>query len=96
MRHIFAPGPVSGLARGVAEAAGPAVLIASAGGVKRGAASPVGAAPRAVPVAAIAAAAEEEDVAAIGAGADHESERVHRSSRTLRKGMDTREEMCEL
>jgi hypothetical protein len=56
----------------------------------------MGAAPRAVPIAAIAAAAEEEDVTAVGVGADHEPERVHRSSRALRKGMDTREEMCEL
>src|SRR5581483_3072977 len=37
-----------------------------------------------------------EDLAAVAAGADHESERVHRSSRTIREGMDTRGEMCEL
>jgi hypothetical protein len=80
----------------VAEAAEPAELIAAAGGVERRAAGPVGAAPRAVPIAAIAAAAEEEDVVALGAGADHESERVHRSSRARRTGMDTREEMCKL
>ena len=96
MRHILTPGPIPGLPRGVAAAAGPAVLIAAAGGVERGPAGPVGAAPRAVPIAAIAAAAEEEDVAAVGAGADHESERVHRSSRARREGMDMREEMCEL
>ncbi len=96
MRHILVPPPVPGLASGVAEAAAPAVLIAPAGGVEGGAAGPVGTAPRAVPIAAIAAAAEKEDLAAVDAGADHEPERVHRSSRTLREGMDTREEMCEL
>jgi hypothetical protein len=80
----------------VAETAAPAPLIAPAGGVQGGAAGPVGTAPRAVAIAAIAAAAEEEDLTAVATGADHESERVHRSSRTLREGMDTREEMCEL
>jgi hypothetical protein len=95
MRHILVPSPVPGLPCGVTEAAGPTVLIAAAGGVKRGPAGPIGAAPRAVPMAAIAAAAEEKDVPAVGAGADHEPERVHRSSRTLHEGMDTREEMCE-
>jgi hypothetical protein len=96
MRHILVPTPIPGLASGVAETAAPAALIAPAGGVEGGAAGPVGTAPRAVAIAAIAAAAEEEDLTAVATGADHESERVHRSSRTLREGMDTREEMCEL
>lgn len=96
MRHILAPGAVPGLAGGVAEAAGPAVLIAAAGGVERGAAGPMGAAPRAVPIAPIAVAAEKEDLVTVAAGADHVPERVHRSSRARREGMDTREEICEL
>ncbi len=96
MRHVFAPRPIPGLAGGVVEAAAPAVLIALAGGVDGGAPRPLGTAPRAVAIAAIAPAAEEKDLAAVGAGADHEPERVHRPSRTLREGMDTRGEMCEL
>lgn len=96
MRHILVPPSIPGLARGVAEPAAPAVLIAPAGGVEGGAPGPVGTAPRTVAIAAIAVAAEKEDLAAVGASADHEPERVHRSSRTLRKGMDTREEICEL
>jgi hypothetical protein len=96
MRHLLGPPPIPGLACGVVEPAAPAVLVAPAGGVEGGAAGPVGTTPRTVAIAAIAAAAEKEDLAAVDAGADHEPERVHRSSRTLRKGMDTREEMCEL
>jgi hypothetical protein len=95
MRHILAPPPIPGLASSVAETAAPAPLIAPAGGVEGGAAAPVGTAPRAVAIATIAAAAEKEDLAAVDVGADHEPERVHRSSRTPCKGMDTREEMCE-
>lgn len=95
MRHIFVPTPIPGLASGVVKPAAPAPLIAPAGGVEGGAAGPVGTAPRAVAIAAVAAAAEKEDLAAVDAGADHEPERVHRSLRAPRKGMDTREEMCE-
>ena len=96
MRHILVPAPIPGLPRSVVQATAPASLIAPAGGVEGGAAGPVGTASRAVAIAAIAAAAEEEDLAAVGAGTGHEPERVHRSSRTLREDMDTREEMCEL
>ena len=96
MRHVLLPAAIPRLACGVVQAAAPAALIAPAGGVERGPSGPVGTAARAVAIATIAVTAEKEDLAAVAAGADHEPERVHRSSRTLREGMDTREEMCEL
>ena len=38
----------------------------------------------------VAIAAIAEDLAAVGAGTDDEPEAVHRTSRALREGMDTR------
>jgi hypothetical protein len=94
MRHILVPGPVSGLPRGVVEAAGPAVLIAAAGGSERGLPGVAGTGAGAVAIAAIAVPAEEEDLATGRAPADDESEGIHASSRAIHEGLDTREDLC--
>jgi hypothetical protein len=91
--HILVPTPIPGLASGVVEAAAPAALIAPAGGVKSGAAGPVGTIPRAVAIAAIAAAAEKEDVTAVHSSADHEPKRVHAPPRAGRGGGQSRPDM---
>ena len=96
MRHILAPGAIPALTGGVVDPAPPALLVASAGRVEGGPPGPVGAVARAVAVAAIADAAEGKQSPTVGPGADHHAERVHRSSRARREGVDTREDLCEL
>jgi len=100
MRHILAEagaGPVPGLARRVAEAAGPTVLIQPAGGPQRGATGVGRAHPGAVAIPPVAEPAEEEDLPAVGAGTNDKPERVlHASPRAAREGMDNREDLCTL
>ena len=90
MRHFLAAGPIAALPSGVLQAAAPAVLIAAPGGAPRRAPRLLGTAPGAVAIAAITVAAEEEDLAALGASADHEPERIHASLRTGRRGGQSR------
>jgi hypothetical protein len=96
MRHFFAPTPIASLPGGVVDRAAPALLIAAAGGVESRAPRVLGTGTRAVAIAPIAAAAEKEHLLAGGAGAAHEPERVHGSLRATRKGVDTREDLCDL
>jgi hypothetical protein len=79
-------GSDTGLGGGVVEAAAPAVLIAPAGHVEGRAARPLATGPRAVAVAAITSAPEEDDLAALRACADDEPERVHAPPRARRGG----------
>jgi hypothetical protein len=77
MRHIFAVGvaeTVGGLTSGVAEPTLPALLIAIAGGPQGRPARALRTGPRAVPLPAVTRAAEEEQSAAVPAGADDEAE----------------------
>jgi hypothetical protein len=96
MRHFLVPRPVPGLAGRVAEPAAPAVLIASASVVEGRAPGARRTRPGAVAITSIADPAEIEHLPAVGAGADHQAERIHPSSRGLREGVDTREDVCEL
>lgn len=100
MRHFFTlalPGAIAGLPSGVAEAAGPTVLIQPAGGPQRGATGVGRAHPGAVAIPPVAEPAEEEDLPAVGAGANDKPERVlHASPRAAREGMDNREDLCDL
>jgi len=77
MRHFLTGGPaatVAGLPGGVIPASASAVLVAAAGGPHGGVSCPMGARPRAVAITAITPAAQEEDVATVGACADDETE----------------------
>jgi hypothetical protein len=89
MRHFLAGGPavaVAGLPSGVLPAPRPALLVAAAGGAQGGVPRPLGAGPRAVPIAAITPAAQEEDLPTVCALADDEAERVHAPPRAGRGG----------
>ena len=96
MRHILAPGPIPGLPGRVVDPPPPTPLIPPAGGVEGRAPRALGAGARAIAIAPIADAAEEEHLLTVGAGAAHEPERVHGALRATRKGVDTREDVCEL
>ena len=90
MRHYLALVPIATLAGGMVQAAPPAVLVAAPGGPERGAAGVLGTAPGAVAIAAVTAAAKEEDLAAFGPYADDEPERIHAPLRTGRGGGQAR------
>jgi hypothetical protein len=77
MRHVPPAGAVVARSVGVVEAAEASLLVAAAGLALLAAAGDRGALARAVPMAAVAAAAEEEDLPAVGAVADDEAQRVH-------------------
>jgi hypothetical protein len=96
MRHFFAPSPIVGLAGRMVDPPPPAPLIPPAGGLEGRAPRAMGAGPRAVAIAPITHAAEEEELVTVRAGAEHQTERVHGSLRATRKGVDTREDLCEL
>ena len=90
MRHYLAAGPIVALAGGMMQAAAPAVLVAAPGGPERGAARVLGTASGAVAIAAVTAAAEEEDLATRGPHADDEPERIHAPLWTGRRGGQAR------
>jgi hypothetical protein len=71
MRHVLAPSAIPSLAGGVVEAALPAPLIPPARGVEGLVPRPMGAGARAVAIAPIADAAQEEHLPTVAAGADH-------------------------
>ena len=94
MRHFFVLSPIVGLAGRVVDPSPPAPLIPPAGSLEGRASRAMGAGARAVAIASIADAAEEEHLLTVGASADHKPERVHGALRATRKGMDTREDLC--
>jgi hypothetical protein len=96
MRHLLTLGPIPCLPSGVVDPALPTPLIPPAGGVEGRAPCALGAGPGAVPIPAIAHAAEKEHLLTVGTGAAHEPERVHGPLRATRKGVDTREDLCDL
>ena len=96
MRHVVMPGPVVRLPGGVPEPPRPRRLVAPAGSLEGRAPRVLGAQPGAVPIPSIAGAAEKEHPLTVEAGAAHAPERVHGPWRATRKGVDTREEVCEL
>jgi hypothetical protein len=80
MRHFLARAPtaaIAGLPGGVVAAAASALLIAPARGPQRGVPRLTGTGPRAVAIAPVTPAAQEEDLTAVCAVADDEPERVH-------------------
>ena len=91
LRHVFASCLIPGLAGRVVDSTLPGPLIPPSGGVKGGPPGASRAGPGAVPIPAVAVPAEKEHVPTVGAGADHEAERIQHTSRVLREGMDTRE-----
>ena len=96
MRHFFVLSPIVGLASRVVDPPPPAPLIPPTGRLEGRASRAMGAGPRAVAIAPIADAAEEEQPVTVRAGAEHQTERVHGALRATRKGVDTREDLCEL
>ena len=92
MRHFLA---VRALAIGVAERAQTALLIAPAGGAQRGAPRLGSAVHAAVTVTAIAATAEEEDLATLGPTTGDEAQRVHVGFAALEK-LDAVARPCDL
>ena len=70
MRHFFAARTVLGLAGGVVEATGPALLIATAGPLARGAPGVLGTGARTVPLPAVAPPAQIDERATVRSGAD--------------------------
>jgi hypothetical protein len=90
------PAPIPRLPTGVVDAAPPTPLIPLAGRVEGRAPGALGAGRGAVPIPAIAHAAEEEHLLTVAAGTAHEPERVHGSLRATRKGVDMCAEVCEL
>ena len=77
MRHDFALGAASaipGLAGGVAKATRAAALILAAGRAQRGAAGMAGTGPRTVALAAVADAAQEEELLTRRSGTDDQPE----------------------
>ena len=93
MRHFLAPDAIARLTGRVTEAPTAAVLIAAAGRLPRGVTGAVRARPRAIAIASIAAATQEEDLPAVRAGADHEPERVHAPPRPAHGGGQSRAAM---
>ena len=96
MRHFLAPAPILRLPGGVVDPAAPALLVAPTSRVEGRASRVLGTGARAVAVAAIAAPAQGKLPSTGRPGADHQAERVHRSSRARREELDIREEVCEL
>jgi hypothetical protein len=70
MRHFLVAGPVARLAGGMAQPAGPALLIALARPAQRDPPRVAGAGVRAVPLAAIAPSAQEEQLVALQPAAE--------------------------
>jgi hypothetical protein len=89
MRHFFAAGPVPGLAGGVVEPAGAALLIQAAGAPQGDLPCVDGARARAVALAAITEAAQEEELLAVRAEADDQPQRIHALPRSGRGGWTT-------
>jgi hypothetical protein len=80
MRHVLArrpPAAIAGLPGRVVDAPAAALLVALARGPPGGVSRRAGTRPRAVPIAPITSAAQEEDLPAVCAVADDEPERVH-------------------
>jgi hypothetical protein len=98
MRHVLAPGlarPVAGLAGGVTKPAAAAVLIPAAGVLQGPPAGGGGAGARAVPLPAVAASAQVEELATVRSGAEAQSQRIHALPRSGRGGLDNPETVCE-
>jgi hypothetical protein len=81
MRHVLAAVAVVLRAGGVAEATGASPLVAPPCLALLAATDRQPAGARAVPLAAITAAADEEDLPALGAVTDDEAQRIHGSGR---------------
>lgn len=81
MRHVLAAVAIRLRSRGVVQASIATALVSMPSLTLLAPASRRRALARAVPLAAIAAAADEEDLPAIGAVADDEAQRVHGSGR---------------
>jgi hypothetical protein len=77
MRHELAPVAVDLRASRVVEPAGAALLVAPPRLALLASPGRLGAGPRAVALAPVAAAADEEDLPAVGPEADDEAQRVH-------------------
>lgn len=82
MRHFLLARSIACLARGVVQAAPTAVLIASAGGAQRRPPCLLRTRRCAIPIAAIAVPAEEEDAAAVDARANDKPKRVQAPPRS--------------
>ena len=89
MRHFLAARAVPGLAGGVVEPAGAALLIASAGVVKRGATGVRRTGPRAVPLTAVTPPAQIEERATVRSGTEDQPQRIHTLPRSGRGGWTT-------
>jgi hypothetical protein len=94
MRHVLAAVAVGLRPGGVAEATVAALLMMSPRLALLAASSRHPAGTRAVPLAAIAAAADEEDLPALGAMAHDEAQRIHGSGRD-RQELDADLEPCD-
>jgi hypothetical protein len=94
MRHVLPPVPVVGRAGGVVEATDPAPLMLPPGLPLLLPARGRGARPRAVPLAPVAAPADEEDLPAVRPVADDEAQRVHGSGRD-RQELDAIPDPCD-
>jgi hypothetical protein len=86
MRHFFPVSAVPGLAGGVVEPAGTAVLIEPAGPLQRDPTRMTRAGARAVAMSAVADPAQEEQLLAIRSDADHQPQRIHTLPRSGRGG----------
>jgi hypothetical protein len=93
MRHILVLDPIPRLPGRMVDPPPPTPRIPSAGGVEGRAPCALGTGSGAVPIPAIAHAAEKEHLLTVGTAAAHESERVHGSLPAARKGVDTREDL---
>ena len=96
MRHVLrVAAAVPGLPGRVVEAAGARPLVPLPGPVQR--LAPGGARPRAraVAIAAIAAATQEEELPAVGSPADNKPQRIHALPRSGRGGLDKVALLCD-
>ena len=98
MRHFLRrppPGPVPVLARGVPAATVAGPLIVGAGRPQRRLPGDRGAATAAVPLPTVTVRAQEEDLRALPAPADHEPQRLHASLAPAPGGVDARRDSCD-